>query len=157
MEKRKICAIFGENPSELSFGYDEEYYTCTLMKYRLVSAMQDAVAQGYTEFVSTLDEGAAMWGAEACVAMKEFRCDVTLTAAPTSENQADRWHPERRERYFDLIERADGFIPACEDECGEDYILKNAGRVIVVGSTEHSRIAAFVDSARLMGVEICTV
>ncbi len=157
MKNKKICAIFGENPSELEFGYDEEYYTCAVMKFRLVSAMQDALADGYSEFVSTLDEGAAMWGAEACIAMRSLGTNVTLTAAPTSERQADRWHPERRERYFDLIEKADELISPCGDEYGEDYILKSADRIIVVGNVSHLRIAEFLENARSEQIEICVV
>ncbi len=157
MKNNKICAIFGENPSELEFGYDEDYYTCAVMKFRLVSAMQDAVSEGCCEFVSTLDEGAAMWGAEACIAMKSLGGNITLTAAPTSENQADRWHPERRERYFDLIEKADVFIPPCGEEYGEEYILKNAGRVIILGNTEYPRIADFLNRARAENIKVYTV
>ena len=157
MKNKKSCAIFGEKPSELEFGYDEDYYTCAVMKYRLVSAMQDALADGCHEFVSTLDEGVAMWGAEACLAIKSLGGNVTLTAAPTSERQADRWHPERRERYFNLIENADELISPCEEEYGENYILKSAGRVIVVGDTLHPRIAEFIENARAEQIEIRVV
>ncbi|MBQ8248411.1 MAG: DUF1273 family protein [Clostridia bacterium] len=157
MKNKKLCAIFGENPSELEFGYDEEYYTCAVMKFRLVSAMQDALADGCREFISTLDEGAAMWGAEACLAIKSLGGDVTLTVAPTSERQAERWHPERRERYFNLIEKADELISPVGDEYGEDYILKSVGRVIVVGNTSHPRIAEFIENARAEQIEICVV
>ena len=157
MKNNNLCAIFGENPSELEFGYDEDYYTCTVMKYRLVSAIQDAVADGYSEFVSTLDEGAAMWGAEACVAIRSFGGNVSLTAAPTSENQADRWHPERRERYFDLTEKADTLISPSADEYGEEYIFKNAGRVIILGSTEHPRLAELLNRARAENIQVHVV
>ncbi len=157
MKNNNLCAIFGENPSELEFGYDEDYYTCAIMKYRLVSAMQDAISDGCCEFISTLDEGAAMWGAEACIAIKLLGGNVSLTVAPTSENQADRWHPERRERYFDLIEKADTFISPGGDEYGEDYILKNAGRVIILGNTEHPRLTEFLKRARAENIRIHAV
>ena len=157
MNNNNLCAIFGENPSELEFGYDEDYYTCAIMKYRLVSAMQDAISNGCCDFVSTLDEGAAMWGAEACVAIKSLGGNVTLTAAPISENQADRWHPERRERYFDLVEKADFFIQPNGEEYGEEYILKNAGQVIILGNSEYPRIANFIIRAKAENIRIHNV
>ena len=98
MEKDMLCGIFGENPDELVFGYDEEHYLCVQMKYKLVSAIRELMAEGYRTFLSTLEQGAAMWGAEACIAIKQLGGNITLIAAPSSEKQCDRWHPERRER-----------------------------------------------------------
>ena len=150
MKQSNICAIFGEGPDELSFGYDEEYYTCAVLKMRLVSAMQEAIADGCEAFASTLEQGVAMWGAEACVAM-----DASLVAVPNGEEQASRWHPERRGRYFRLIETCDTFVDVSNAGCAaEEYILQSCSHAIILGSLEYPGIRAVLDAARRSGVRV---
>lgn len=151
-----LCAIFGENPDELEFGYDEEYYTCSKMKLRLVLAMQKLAESGCNSFISTVDQGAAMWGAEACIAMRENGANVKLIAVPTSELQASRWHPERRERYYNMLEAADEVIEQ-KKVSAEDYILANITHAIFLGDTDISRLAALLERAKNMGAEIIRV
>lgn len=157
MEKEKICAVFGETPDELEFGYDEEYYTCAEMKYRLVKAMESALLSGYNAFASTLDQGAAMWGAEACAAIKKLGGKVSLLLAPLSDDQADRWHPERRDRYFCLLEDADEIIEPAGALFGEEYILDAADRIIILGSCEHPRLCKLRERALTLGKEVVLV
>lgn len=154
MGNAKMCAIFGEGPDELEFGYDEDYYLCAIMKYRLVAALQESVMKGYVDFVSTVEQGAPMWGAEACDAIKQLGGEITFTAAPNSEDQADRWHPERRERYFGMLERADEIIEPVGELYGTEYILSHADRVIVLGDTTHKRLHELTKRAEDMGIEV---
>ncbi len=149
----KICAIFGESPNELEFGYDEEYFTCAEMKYRLVAAMESALSDGFSGFASTLEQGVPMWGAEACAAVKQLGGRVSLIASPISERQADRWHPERRDRYFSLLEAADLIVDANSSHNGEDYIFDISDRVIILGSLSHPRIKALARRAAELGKE----
>ena len=157
MNKRTLCAFFGENPSELEFGYDEDYYICAAMKYRLVKAIEGLLSEGCSSFISTVDEGAAMWGAEACAAIKQLGGNIELIAAPTSENQTDRWHPERRERYFGILECADSIVEPYGELYGEDYILKHADVIMILGSTEHPRLKCLFETARTLGKTVLTV
>ncbi len=157
MNYKSLCAIFGENPDELEFGYDEEYYTCSKMKLRLVLAMQKAVTDGCDGFITTVDQGAAMWGAEACVAMKASGTDVGLVCVPTSETQAARWHPERRERYYNVLEAADEVIERIGECLAEEYILDTAACAIVLGDASKPRLAALIARAREKGVTVTVV
>ncbi len=157
MNYKSLCAVFGENPDELEFGYDEEYYTCSKMKLRLVLAMQKAIADGCDGFITTVDQGAAMWGAEACIAMRESGAATSLVCVPTSETQAARWHPERRERYYAVLEAAD---EVAEDRGGmsaEEYILDTAACAIVLGDASKERLAALILRAREKGVAVTVV
>ena len=151
-----LCAIFGENPDELEFGYDEEYYTCSKMKLRLVLAMQKLVESGCDGFISTVDQGAAMWGAEACIAMRENGANVRLIAVPTSELQAARWHPERRERYYSVLEAADE-VTEQKEVSAEEYILANVRYAIFLGDTDIPRLAVLLERAENAGAEIIRV
>lgn len=152
----KLCAIFGENPDELEFGYDEEYYTCSKMKLRLVLAMQKLVESGCIGFISTVDQGASMWGAEACIAMRESGVSVKLIAVPTSELQASRWHPERREHYYNVLEAADKVVEQ-KKVSADDYIFANITHAIFLGDTDIPRLAALLERAQEVGAEIIRV
>lgn len=154
MNYTNACAIFGENPDELEFGYDEEYYTCSKMKLRLVLNMQKAITNGCDCFMSTVEQGAAMWGAEACAAMKASGTDVGLVSVPTSETQAVRWHPERRERYYNVLEASDDVVERTEELDAVEYILEHISCAIVLGGTDNPRLSALIDRAREKGVEI---
>ncbi len=154
MENVKLCAVFGENPDELVFGYDEEHYLCAQMKYRLVAAMQEAIEKGYTHFISTVEQGAPMWAAEACMAIKELGGDVRFTAAPESDEQAERWHPERRERFFTVLERADDIIEASCESAGTEYILDSSACIIVVGDAAHKRLSEIAERAGKAGIKV---
>ncbi len=144
----------GENPDELDFGYDEDYPTCAEMKYRLVNAIEQLIAEGYTTFISTLEQGAALWGAEACHAIAELGGDISLIASPLCENQADRWHPERRERYFNMIDFAQELIDPLGELVGEDYIFETADTILILGEIEKPRIAAIVKRAKENSIKI---
>ena len=157
MDRKINYAIFGEEPTELEFGYDEDYYTCSLMKLKLVLAMQQAIASGCECFMSTLEQGAAMWGAEACAAIKQLDGNVELIAVPTSELQASRWHPERRERYFKLLETADEIVELSEDTTAEEYILSSVTHAIVLGDASIGRLADLAARAKAAGVNVVAV
>lgn len=153
----KLCAIFGENPDELTFGYDEEHYLCAEMKMRLIYAIEGMMSENCTTFVSTLEQGAAMWGGEACIAIKELGGKIDFVAAPTCDGQANRWHPERRERYFNLLIKADDVVEPDEELYGEDYILCNADSMIVLGDISCQRLANITERAKEVGIRVFVV
>lgn len=112
---KKICAITGSTPNEYSFGYDEENMNCALEKRLIVQAIFALVSVGVTGFLSTMNEGAELWGSEARRAHHHdlqprhhprLRPDLrrtSLKVAPRHERQIlrsprklprDRRHPE---------------------------------------------------------------
>ncbi len=153
-DNKILCSIIGENPSESLFGYDEEYPLCAKMKYKLVNAIQGVISSGCKCFCTTLEEGAAMWGAEACEAIKCLGGDIEMRVAPISEEQANRWHPERRERYYRLIEGADKVITSEDEIFGEDYIFANSSLIIVLGDRTLPRISALIKRAKELEIQL---
>ncbi len=147
----KICAIFGETPDELVFGYDEEHYLCGEMKMKLVCAIKMMTDMGYRTFCSTVDQGSEMWAAEACLAMKSFGCDTEFIAAVTAHDRADKWHPERRERYFNVLSACDCVVEPEDDTFGVDYVLEASDAVIIQGCIENSRLSKLRQRAQELG------
>lgn len=146
-----FCAIFGPKPSELEFGYDEEHIQCAHMKLKLVNAICDTAISGCKNFASTIDQGACMWGAEACLALRECGVNISYIAVPRSEYQSNRWHPERRERYFSLLERAD-YVADCGEMGADEYIICNASRALVLGESTSGRLKRVVENLGVAGI-----
>lgn len=122
--KDKICAITGSTPNEYSFGYDEESMNCALEKRLIVQAVFALASVGVTGFLSTMNEGAELWGAEAVGHIIEtFNREITLGCVPTSEEQASRWHPDTRDKYFGLLEKylETDAIPKRHDPDGDQF------------------------------------
>ena len=91
------------------------------------------------------------------MAIKALGGDVSFTAAPTADSQAHRWHPERRERFFKILEDADTTVePAC-DEHGEEYILKNSECVIISGDRSNTRLENIAREAEKHGIPVMCV
>ena len=151
---KRLCAIIGEDPEELPFGYDEEYPTCIFMKQQIVSGMLEAMKQGVSGFISSLEQGVEMWSAEACDAIRRMGGGLSFIAVPLSENQADRWHPERRERYFDLIDRSDETCYPTETVTSEEYILDRISFLIVFGEPASGHAKTMLDGAKARGIPI---
>ena len=153
MEENKTCAIIGATPETLSFGYDEEHYSAVAMKVAITEAILELIQRGFTDFISSLEQGAEMWGAEACSGAIRLGSQIRLICVPTSEEQANRWHPSVRERYFRLLE-------ACTEplRCrSEDYILENADAILVAGSDFCARTAALIAEASRRGIELIRI
>ncbi|MCI8387482.1 MAG: DUF1273 domain-containing protein [Clostridiales bacterium] len=131
MEK-KICAITGVTPDDLDYGYDEEDIACVETKAAIADQLLHIIGEGCTTFMSSLEQGAEMWGAEACAAIRALGGKIDLICVPTDELQAKRWHPERRERYYKLFEECTDVVTV--DDSNE-YILENATHVLAVGKS----------------------
>jgi len=155
--ERKICAVFGESPEELEFGYDEEHYLCTEMKLNLVCAIKMLADDGYRAFCSTAEQGCEMWAAEACLAIKELGGDVRFITAVTAHGCADKWHPERRERYFGILSTCDEVVEPEDPICGLEYIFSVADAAIIQGETDNKRIADYIKTAEEHGLTVYRV
>ena len=131
----RTCAFIGATPDEQPWGYDEEYFDCVMAKTRIAMILLEVIRRGCHTFISSLEQGTEMWAAEACMAIRDYGGDIELVCVPTSESQADRWHPERRERYFRLLQKCSEVINFDEEDNdgADEYILENADLIIKQG------------------------
>jgi uncharacterized phage-like protein YoqJ len=97
------CAFAGQRPSSFRFGYDEEHPDCVKLKLLMAAQIASLIDNGVTTFLTGMALGADIWGAQIVLALKTHRPDLRLIAVLPCENQADRWSPEQRERYFDIL------------------------------------------------------
>lgn len=101
------CAFTGHRPSSFSFGYDEEHPDCVKLKLIMAQQIASLIENGVTTFLTGMALGVDTWGAQIVLALKTQRPDLRLIAVLPCESQANKWSPEQRERYFNILAQCD--------------------------------------------------
>lgn len=96
------CCFTGHRPDKLPWGTDERDPRCLALKEELMNALERAYEAGYRHFICGMARGTDLYFAEAVVALREEKGDITLEGARPCETQADSW-PEREQRRYNLI------------------------------------------------------
>ena len=103
----RSCCFTGHRSSKLPWGGNEADARCLELKRKLADALEELYGQGVRHFICGMATGCDMFFAEAVLALRERRPDVTLEAAIPCEEQDLRWSPERTERYDRLLAECD--------------------------------------------------
>ena len=99
----KSCAILGHNPMRLAWGFDEEAAECHDMKLELAQQIMVLRQQGVTHFSVACDYGVGLYAAELINVLRDNDPELMLFCVTPYEEQATKWTPELRERYFDML------------------------------------------------------
>ena len=89
----KSCAILGHSPMRFAWGFDEEAGACRDMKLELAQQIMVLRQQGVTHFSV----------AELINVLRDNDPELMLFCVTPYEEQATKWTPELRERYFDML------------------------------------------------------
>ena len=103
MASPKSCAILGHNPMRFAWGFDEEAAECHDMKMELAQQIMVLRQQGVTHFSVACDYGVGLYAAEIINALRNDDPELMLFCVTPYEEQATKWTPELRERYFDML------------------------------------------------------
>ena len=105
---------------KLPWGMNEEDARCIALKLELAARLEAIYRLGYRHFICGMAAGCDMYFAEAVLALRETRGDVTLEAAIPFGDQPGRWAVPLRRRWNALIDRCDkltvlqyGYTPDC--------------------------------------------
>ena len=101
--EQKACVIIGEPIMSFPWGYDEEAEACGQLKLRMLREISLLHTKGYTTFVVPMDSGIGLYAAELVIGLREHNPNLTLTCVIPYEEQATKWTPELRERYFNVL------------------------------------------------------
>lgn len=103
----KICAFTGHRPNKIPHS-DNEKSPAFLALYTIIkAAIRQAITEGFTVFRSGGAMGIDLWCAEAVVSLRREYPHIQLHFILPCETQANRWPECWRERYFDLLSKAD--------------------------------------------------
>lgn len=97
------CAIFGQHPMCFPWGFDEEDDRCRAMKLELLQRIMVLRQQGVTQFLVACDCGIGLYAAEQINILREHDPDLMLFCVTPYEEQATKWAPYLRERYFEML------------------------------------------------------
>ena len=105
MEKQsRCCAIIGQPPMRFPWGFDEEDCGCQDLKLALAQKIMELRQQGVTRFAVVADCGVGLYAGECINALRLHDTELTLFVVTPHEEQATKWAPYLRERYFKLLE-----------------------------------------------------
>ena len=155
------CAIIGQYPMRFPWGFDEEDDRCRKLKIELAQQIMALRRSGVSQFLTACDCGVGLYAAEIINGLRTTDQDLILLCYTPHEEQATKWAPYLRERYFTMLEQCTYISVVCEvgtpDAQLRAYrqIIDLADVVLAVydrdtpptGSAEDSALAYAVDAA----------
>ena len=114
MDKPIRCAVIGQNPMRFPWGFDEEDESCTKMKMELAQQIMVLRQSGVSQFLVACDCGVGLYAAEIVNGLRMTDRDLMLICYTPHEEQATKWAPYLRERYFDMLTACTYLSAVCE-------------------------------------------
>ena len=114
MDKPIRCAIIGQNPMRFPWGFDEEDDRCQKLKIELAQQIMMLRQNGVSQFLTACDCGMGLYAAEIINGLRTTDHDLMLLCYTPHEEQAAKWAPYLRERYFDVLEKCTYISAVCE-------------------------------------------
>ena len=99
----KICAIIGCSPMCFPWGFDEEDEGCAALKLILMNQITRLRGEGCTRFAVSMDCGVGLYAAEILQGLKGSEEELETICYVPYEEQATKWTPELRDRYFNAL------------------------------------------------------
>ena len=124
-EREKTCCFTGHRPSKLPWGYNESDSGCLRLKAAVADVLSALYGDGVRRFLCGMAEGADMYFAEAVIALREQRPDVTLEAVIPFEGQERRWPERSRRRYGRLVLLCDACTVLHGEYAREHYLERD--------------------------------
>ena len=162
----KTCAIIGCSPMCFPWGFDEEDEGCAALKLILINQISKLKGEGCTRFAVSMDCGVGLYAAEILHGLKEPHDALESVCSVPDEEQATKWTPELRDRYFNaLVACTEVVNVAYEKTVGCEFkayleTIKDADTVIAVYDPDDplcEREAAAVAVAELLNRQVITV
>lgn len=161
MNKPIRCAVIGQNPMRFPWGFDEEDKFCSKMKTELAQQIMALRQSGVSQFLTACDCGVGLYAGEIINGLRTADRDLMLLCYTPHEEQATKWAPYLRERYFDMLEKCTHISAVCPvgtsdaQFCAYRQIIDLADVVLAVydrntpatGSAEDSALAYAMDAA----------
>ena len=162
----KTCAIIGCSPMCFPWGFDEEDEGCAALKLILMNRIIRLRSEGCTRFHISMDCGVGLYAAEILHGLKESDGALETICYVPYEEQATKWTPELRDRYFNALAACTEVVNvANEKTVGCDFkaylkAINEADTVIAVYDPDNPRCereAAAVAVAGMLNKQVLTL
>ena len=114
MNKPIRCAVIGQHPMRFPWGFDEEDDRCRKLKIELAQQIMVLRQHGVSQFLTACDCGVGLYAAEIINGLRMTDHDLMLLCYTPHEEQATKWAPYLRERYFTMLEQCTLISTVCE-------------------------------------------
>ena len=115
MDKPVRCAVIGQNPMRFPWGFDEEDDRCRKLKMELAQQIMALRQSGVSQFLTACDCGVGLYAGEIVNGLRATTDhDLMLICYTPHEEQATKWAPYLRERYFDMLTACAYLSAVCE-------------------------------------------
>ena len=151
------CAIITEPPLCFPWGYDEEDETCAALKLLLLHKISWLNVQDVSQFHIPLNDGLGLCAAEIVHSLRQTSGPMRLICYQPWEEQATKWHPDLRDRYFNILSACDDSVLSAYEQtstCELDAMLDAIDRakiVLVVSAGEQPKDKTFAAALRYAG------
>ena len=162
----KTCAIIGCSPMCFPWGFDEEDEGCAALKLILINQITGLRSEGCTRFAVSINCGVGLYATEILHGLKGSEEELETICYVPYEEQATKWTPELRDRYFNTLAACTKVINAAfEKTVGCEFkahleAIKEADTVIAVYDPDNPRCeqeAAAVAVAGMLNKQILTL
>ena len=162
----KTCAIIGCSPPCFPWGFDEEDEGCAALKLILMNRITKLRSEGCARFHISMDCGVGLYAAEILHGLKESDDDLETICYVPYEEQATKWTPELRDRYFNALAVSTEIVNvAFEKTVGCEFkahlaAIKGADTVIAVYDSDDplcEREAAAAAVAEMLNKQVLTI
>ncbi len=99
----KTCAVIGCSPMCFPWGFDEEDEGCAALKLILINQITRLRGEGCMRFAVSMDCGVGLFAAEILHGLKGSDEELETICYVPYEEQATKWTPELRDRYFNAL------------------------------------------------------
>ena len=115
MNKPIRCAVIGQTLMRFPWGFDEEDDRCRKLKIELAQQIMVLRQSGVSPFLVACDCGVGLYAAEIVNGLRATTDhDLMLICYTPHEEQATKWAPYLRERYFAMLEKCTLISTVCE-------------------------------------------
>lgn len=115
----------------IHFEYNEHHPDYFRLRMLLAAEIETMTKRGVTTFLTGMVQGPDVWCAELVLDLKTRSAnkDILLIAYLPYEDQAAQWNIENRERYFNVLAKADDVI-TLQTRYSPDCMYKHKRRLI---------------------------
>lgn len=163
IRKENTCCFSGYRAQKLPWGTKEDDPRCTSLRIRLYDAVEELYQTGIRHFVCGMAQGSDMLFCEEVLKLREDKGDVTVEAALPCEGQDEKWRPDLRLRYRQLLEACD-FCTVISKEYTEDcmknrnyYMVDRSAVLLAVYDGRFGGTMQTVRYARERNLEVITL
>ncbi len=167
MEQQNLCcAVIGQPPMRFPWGFDEEDSGCQDFKLALAQKIMELRQQGVTRFAVVADCGIGLYAGEFVNALRERDPELMLFVVSPHEEQATKWAPYLRDRYFKLLEdctlmelASHRWTPECEYDAYRK-IIDYSGMVLAAydpATTKDAAVDRAMEYVKERGLPVVTI